>query len=233
MKMLIAVILASAGNFAADVPQVFSFTNKEHVVFKDVQTVKVRREDVLFRMPSGLGQVKLNDLPPELAAQFGYDPGAVQKEKEEKELKAAQAAPLEAARQRAVQERAQLLMMRKNAFDSRMVIDGKILQKLDEGLLLKSGVESLKGFGSGGKSRSYRQNVPVYDEFCLLTDYGKGKSLVDGDHISVLAYPNGEYSYTATSGGKKTIRKFTANLDRVTQLTDKDATAAAQEFRDR
>lgn len=38
--------------------------------------------------------------------------------------------------------------------------------------------------------------------------------MADGDLVEVWAYPIGMYEYTAVSGGKKTVRKYTCDINK-------------------
>ena len=48
----------------------------------------------------------------------------------------------------------------------------------------------------------------------LLVDYPKAELVVDGVPIALLVYPDGIYEYTAVSGGRKTVQKYTASVAR-------------------
>jgi hypothetical protein len=67
-----------------------------------------------------------------------------------------------------------------------------------------------------GFPKEWESGVPANWEVAfglvLLQDYWKESSVVDGDHVTVLAYPNGTYEYTSVAGAGKTVRKYTAEL---------------------
>lgn len=241
--LVVAVVVSTSA--ADDFPSTLSFTNKQGLAIQNAQVVRVRTNDVIFRLPGdsgGIGAVKLGDLPLDLARKFGYDPELLKKREAEAEERAAQDAPLNAAAAQINRERQQIQLLRANAFSGRMYIEGVVLQKLEQGLLIRSGTEiraraeaqnRRNGIPSGGEVaiRGVRNGIIVYDDLCLLTDFRAAGSLVDNDKIAVIAFPNGEYSYTTTSGGKKTVRTFTTDLTKVTSVSSPSATAAAKAMR--
>lgn len=58
----------------------------------------------------------------------------------------------------------------------------------------------------------------LYSGLCLLTDYKNFAEVVDGDTVSMPAYPNGEFTYTSVNGSARTVRVFTTNMDKVKVL---------------
>lgn len=66
--------------------------------------------------------------------------------------------------------------------------------------------------------------IPIMtSNHCLhFTDYAREGNVVDGDVIRVAAYSNGKYTYTAVSGGSKTVRQFTCNVNLVVATPDEN-----------
>jgi hypothetical protein len=96
-----------------------------------------------------------------------------------------------------------------------------VIQRIDAGLLVDSASELRKQIhyypGDGYSLRHWDQaGIQVFDGLCLLTDAERGA--LDGDIVSCFAYPNGNYSYTAVSGGEKSVRRFTANPRLIIQM---------------
>jgi len=60
--------------------------------------------------------------------------------------------------------------------------------------------------------------IQIFSGLCLLTDYPNASGVVDGDVVRAIAYPNGDYSYTAVSGGSKTVRQFTCDINDVSRM---------------
>jgi hypothetical protein len=206
----------------------FSFTNKYGEVTHAV-VLRVEPDGIVYKYLSGGaggGKVSFTNLPAELRERFGYDPdasasyGRLQIEKRQQEaerVRAAQVLAAERARAEATQKRVQA---------GSRTVSGKVLQKLSEGLLVDSGADFLAKVGDTSttitRGAIFKRKTVAFTEvnepralclgLCLLQDDPRYRSIVDGDYITVLAYPIGQYSYTAVSGGTKTVRKFTASL---------------------
>ena len=80
-------------------------------------------------------------------------------------------------------------------------IFGHVLQKVDGGYLVV--VDST----GGGPGYALLSAAPLF----LIS----AKDMVDGDPVEGEIYPIGEYSYVDTDGAKKTVRKFTDDLDSI------------------
>ena len=118
-----------------------------------------------------------------------------------------------------------------------MVIEGKVIQKIDGRLLVDSAdtrkeeyqrqeIENLYIYPNyivnHGPVTFFTDGVQVYDGLCLLTDYASEGNVVDGDVVRTAAYPNGKYTYTAVSGNSKTVRQFTCNANLVLAAPDEN-----------
>lgn len=92
-------------------------------------------------------------------------------------------------------------------------VSGKVIQNIDDGLLLDCDLHFAPS------SNKYRYDIEhnhkwAYSEgFVLLTGHPDKSTIVDDDLVSIVAFPIGKYEYTSVNNSKKTILKFTANLD--------------------
>lgn len=221
---LVVCITASAQT------NILTFTNNSGVVYSNVTVVKVEPDGILFRNSEGLvyGREKYTNMSESLQTKFGYDPiKAAEYEQKQKELRAKQAVQQATANKAAAD--AQASEKRRKIIDaSKMVVTGKLIQKLDNGLLVESGSERERRTITrvmhmpGRMVRLYdpKTELQIYDGLCLLTDYPDQAKVVDDDVVHAIAYPNGEYSYTTVNESSKTIRKFTCNLNAVSEMAD-------------
>jgi hypothetical protein len=208
----------------ADYLTPFTLTNSTGDVITNAVLVKLTPNNFIYKTPDGgEGMMRLDSLSKNLQDRFGYDP-----------LKSALADEVErqrreAQREQDMQAEFQAALGRRGAYieSTKMVIEGEVLQTLDIGLLVKSASEAKKrayeydtriGAPTSGGDVKYfdpATRLPIYNGLCFLTDYSKASSIVDGDIVRVVAYPNGEYTYIAVSGGSKTVRQFTCDMDAV------------------
>jgi hypothetical protein len=203
-----------------------SFTNSLGDFITDAIPTRLFANKLIYiTAEGGGGTIRLEKLPPDLRERFGYDPekaaqaDEVDRQKHEAQLKRNKEAAYAAA----------LAEYRQQIESSKMMIEGKVIQKLDIGLLVDSGTEikrksyewaaSVGAPTSGGEVKLFdpTTHLQIYNGLCLLTDYSKISSVVDGDIVRAVAYPNGEYSYTAVSGGSKTVRQFTCDINAVSK----------------
>ena len=107
---------------------------------------------------------------------------------------------------------------RKTLLKEKICIRGKVLQKLSDGLLVRSTADEYANelrthIGiSGGTIVPYCMGTPIYPNSCFLRDHPKYDMLVDDYNIQVLAYPDGQYQYVAVYGGQRTVRAFSCNI---------------------
>ena len=201
-----------------------TFTNKSGEAVINAEVLTFNAIDVFYKTPSGGDRVHLADLPSDIQFRFGYDriesESAAKAEEARKKQLAIDESNFEiAANQlRADQESRRLLEKTK------MCVEGRIIQRLETGLLVesasrqrdnaadepRSGYNSSGAWTTGYSERSwFVDGLPLYDGLCLLTDAHVG--FIDGDTVKAACYPNGTYEYTTVSGGGKTVRKFTTN----------------------
>lgn len=210
-------VLAILGLFnvtalAESIPTTISFTNKQGVAYQNAEVTKIKTDCVIFRLKSGvgLGSVKFTELPDELQSKFGYDATRAEKEKAASAQLGRYAAVDDTIRAQQRSDKQQLAEL----YATRMQISGTVIQKLEVGLLISSGVEMRRYVGARGKWGG-PNGEPGFEGACLLVDFQKNR--VDGEPIITDAIPIGEYSYTAASGGTRTVRKFSADLAKASE----------------
>lgn len=201
-----------------------TFTNKSGVVISNAEVVKVDANKVTYRIPSGGGTVKLADLPPEVQEQFNYDAAKADMADEKENLKQAADLQQRAAMSAAIAKYNQL---RDQLIQGSRRVDGKVLQRISEGLLVDSGAASItraeeRHYGtspdgnpiSWGGGTIMEGNSPGAEalHLVLLQDY-PDPNVVDDGHVDIFAYPVGLYSYETVGKSQKTVRKFSCNLD--------------------
>ena len=104
----------------------------------------------------------------------------------------------------------------------RFLIWGKVLQKTSAGLLI---TPTPTRSGPWTVSPPAGWNGPAYRALCLLTDFPDQRVAADEQAITVYAYPDGEYRYTAVSGGNKTVRRFTCDINKAQPISDAEISA--------
>jgi len=197
----------------------FTLTGSTGRIITNAVLVKLTPNKFVYKTPSGeMGILRLDSLSKDLQDKFGYNPtnaaaaDEVDRQKRETQL----------AHDREYQAAEKLAENRKKIESTKMIIEGKILQKIDTGLLVDSAGQrrndAIKeriviGDNLSGDIRFLNNGLQVYDGLCLLTDYHNDANLVDGDIVEAAAYPNGEYTYTTVNGSLKTVRQFTCNVN--------------------
>lgn len=207
----------------------FAFTNSSGLVVTDAVATRVFPNKIYFRHSFGIGSARLENLSPELQQRFNYNPAkAAAADQQEAIAKKQQMVAAEKSReQHAVQTRIQTAQQA--LIQRSRTISGKIIQKIPEGLLVDSGREDIDQVGHtdvefnarGDMSTSKTVTLQEGDTagalclgLVLLADHPRYNQLVDDNVVVVLAYPDGQFSYKAVSGGQKTVRKFTADFNK-------------------
>jgi hypothetical protein len=129
---------------------------------------------------------------------------------------------------KAAQKREQVRM---RCIEGRRYIAGKVLQILPEGLVVDSGYSKLLSpplnlswvvTGTASVSRdpsAVEENKP--DAVCigpvLLSNIPKRPSVKPYDYVVIHAYPACDFVYSPVPGIQKTVRRFSASLDRAVQ----------------
>jgi hypothetical protein len=128
--------------------------------------------------------------------------------------------------------------LRAKCIAGRRSICGKILRILPNGLLVESGYTNLarapltKSWLIPGTVTAMRgENLVETREpgaMCIgtvfLTDLPRGKPR-QYDYVVIAGYPTGEFTYTSVGSVRKTVRRFSANLDKAVRTN----LAASQE----
>lgn len=162
-------------------------------------------------------QVAITNLPLELQRRYGYDAIAAQwhfllddsrNMLTQQLLDKQKTAAAEAlSRTRANQANYDAVV------STKVCLWGRIIQKMSDGtMLVDAGSESRYGYrGSDGSPGAYGT--------CLLIGYSNG---VDGELLNVIAYPDGEWTYTTVTGASKTVRRFQLYGGMVTHIATPD-----------
>ncbi|HZR18876.1 MAG TPA: hypothetical protein VFE51_16435 [Verrucomicrobiae bacterium] len=117
--------------------------------------------------------------------------------------------------------------LRAQCISGRRSICGKILRIFSNGILVESGYTNLarapltKSWLIPGTVTAARgENLVETREpgaLCvgtvLLTDLPRGKPR-QYDYVVIAGYPTGEFTYTSVGSVRKTVRRFSANLDK-------------------
>jgi len=123
--------------------------------------------------------------------------------------------------------------VRMSCIEGRRYVCGRVLQILPEGLVVDSGYAHLLK-PPFNQSWVVRANVAVTknpslieekkpDAFCVglvfLTNIPKRATVKPYDYVVIHGYPAGEHVYAPVPGVEKTIRQFSASLERAVTLT--------------
>jgi len=120
--------------------------------------------------------------------------------------------------------------LRATCLNGRRSICGKILRVFPNGLLVESGYTNLlrepltkSWLVPGSVVASPAQNLVESKEpgaLCVgtvfLTDLPRGKPH-QYDYVILAGYPTGEFTYNSVGSVRKTVRRFSANLDKAVQ----------------
>jgi hypothetical protein len=238
MKITAAILLIASSAWAQTNFGTITFTNHYGEVTSNAIVTKIEPGGLVYSVSGGGGRVKFSELPEDVRERFGYDPAkAAETEKAQQQRRLRDAQLLAAQAQAAAKTDSERILFEK-ASASKIYVAGTVMQKTDDGLLVDSGTfpEKIGEIAShanlnqrtGRKLSDNEKNVwaewsefsklssqgKLYKGICLLTD-STNIDVADDDYISSPAYPNGTYSYSAVSGGQKTIRKFTCDISKV------------------
>ena len=123
-------------------------------------------------------------------------------------------------------------LIRSRCIEGRHYVAGRVLQILPEGLVVDSGYSKLLSpplnrswlvTGTVSVTRdssAVEENKP--DALCvgvvLLSNYPKKPAVKAYDYVVMHAYPAGDFAYTPAPGVQKTVRRFSASLDRAVEF---------------
>lgn len=222
MKTMLGITLLFAINAVAD-DLIVSFSTTDGRLFKNVKIISSAPDGIVWvstNTPAG-GKVKFSDMDSATANRLGYDRDALLKHEKAEERRRVQDALVLRRSYEAAERKKRIAALEKY----KVGIYGEVLQKLQGGLLVLSGTRArLKNPRSvlGARTTKYTLNgVTVYNELCFLEGYTNYNKAVDGDLVMTFAYPNGQFSYTAVSGGSKSVRRFTCDPEAVERLPTK------------
>jgi hypothetical protein len=115
--------------------------------------------------------------------------------------------------------------LRKKAIERRAIVWAKVSQCLRDGLLIDADSipRKLAPFIEQGitttalptiENDRWRGATNVATGTILLMDYPRAKQKVDGDEFAVVAFPCGKYEYISVTGAKRTVRRYTTDLNK-------------------
>jgi hypothetical protein len=123
--------------------------------------------------------------------------------------------------------------VRTQCIEGRRYIAGRVLQVVPEGIVVESGYSKLlsppfnrswlvNGTVSVDRdANAVEENKP--DAICVglvfLSNIPKRPTVKAYDYVVMHGYPAGEHVYTPVAGVQKTVRWFSASLDRAVQIT--------------
>ena len=215
LHVLLVACIAPGANGQNTNPTTLTLTNNG-IVYSNAQVVRVDLDSITIIGDGSGARIKLKDLPPDLQKRFNYHPATAAAANAERE-------GAERARRERVawdfQQAAKTAEEKKNAQQrdlQRIGIYGKILQKIEGGLLVITHESDLEVVISGRRLNSPRSIIktngvtyPVFVGTLLLIGYPREASAVDGDYVGpLLAHPVGEYQYTTVNNSKATIRRL-------------------------
>jgi hypothetical protein len=196
-----------------------TFTNKTGEVITNAAVLSWNTVDLFYEVPGGGARVHFTDLPPDIQKRFGYDPVKGQSDAQREAIRKkyiaddiADRRAIDAERLTAQREQSQLM---EAVSATKVGIYGRIIQKMEDGTML---VDSGSVFLDGGKWHE-NDGTPGVWGTCLLVGYSQG---VDGETVHVVAYPDGEWTYTTVTGAARTVRRFQYNPNAVSHVASQD-----------
>jgi hypothetical protein len=200
-----------------------TFTNRNHEVISNAVVIKCDGVRLVYRTEGASGgSVPLMDLPQALQERFGYDPEKARLAQSEERLKQSKEYYYRSkAALDATTAKLNATLMRR-AEESRTSIWARVIQRTPSGLLIDA--DSLRRDIRDGNARSDLEgnrwgSIQHYAEgTILLTDYPKEKSAADGDTFGVVGFPTGMHEYVTVNGSKKTVRRYTADINKAAAL---------------
>lgn len=215
MKKIAILLMFFVAGAAAEEDKYEELTVKSGKVYKSVVVRSVTPSELKIMHESGTAGIKLEDLPEDLQAKYGFDP---EKAKEHRTARLEKNRAQEMALDRAVakvqqQEAAEKATGEKNAAIEKKTRSNEffVMQVLPAGLLVNN-VEmavvggGLSSVGGGGNVHAYRKRgTSVY----YVSNFPNASALTDGKSIDGMFYENGNYSYQDTLGATRTVPKYT------------------------
>jgi ankyrin repeat protein len=170
----------------------FTLTNSAGDVVTNAVLVKLTPNKFIYKTPDGAeGMLPLKSLPENLRSKFGYDP-----------TYAALADRFETEKKEEIYQQQQIQLEQKSRLDNAnkemtnhvWTLYGRVVQKIDEGLLVSLKMDDYK------------------TQIILLKDYPNESGAAEDDEIKrTVAYQTGNFSYDTVNGSKSTIHVFTCS----------------------
>lgn len=225
MPIILMLIFSACASAQTNLGTI-TFTNKTSgTVVRDAIVTKNDRVRLTYKLEGGGGgTVRLAELPEQLQTRFGYSLEMAINADTEARLRAKAY-----RRQQAVAaDTARVQVRRKEVEATMRILFVRVMQRTGEELLVNCDVSAMKT----GAWREYlqsaefkkinkekgapqvKQAMNIERGIVYIVDHPNITNLADDDEFVVIAYPIGTHEYTAVSGGKKTVRKYTCNLER-------------------
>jgi hypothetical protein len=210
----------------------FTITVSSGKVITNAVLVKLMPNKFIYKIPgvAGGGMERLDSLPKNLQERFGYDPSKsaaadeIDRRKKMGQIEYFKHAAMVQQQQADYEQRLKTLL------EERFVVEGQVIQKISEGLLVQSvppnagwtglshgTIVNFIDYTMQAKKDALNagvQELSVYSGLILLEDHPKYRVIVDENSVAQIVYPIGEFKYTTTQGATKTIRKATCDLDK-------------------
>ena len=184
-------------NVALLVP--FTLTNSAGDVITNAVLVKLMPNKFVYKTPdeSEEGTMPLTSLPTDLREKFGYNPQAAMNADAADQLRKESGQRFYQQQMELAEQQARQKAALNTAIQNRHFIFGRVIQKVDAGILLSE----------GGTEDVDRRTI-------LVKDYANYGSVAADDWINCgLAFPVGQYSYTTVNNSENTIHVFTCSTN--------------------
>lgn len=226
LVLVLEADIASAQTNTNSASIFIGFTNTVGEYITNAEVVSVAPNKLVYRASDGLGggTIRLEKLPPELQAKFNYDPDEANKADQMDNDRKAADLQKRIASQQAAEDAARLEECRKKMKDQAIILCARVIQRLDNGLLLRaaSGDENIDGYTYDSLFLAYQKS---YDSgtassahwasgIVFLADYPFKNQTAADDKFITLAYPAGFYKYTTVNHSESTIRRYTSDLEK-------------------
>lgn len=198
------------------------------ITYKSCTVTKVEPDGLTVMHSEGAGKIPFAKLPADIQQKYNFNPAAAETYASEQAAKRkaqiqANLAALDQSydqRQKMQAKEKELQKKREQMLAGKAALVGYVLSKTKEGVLVQCDVrmaegDSLASIGGGGNvnlpTPSGLDAPEVYGLF-FLRNHPSQSTLVDKDSISIVAYPDGTYTYKSAIGAVNTVKCYTAKL---------------------
>lgn len=214
------LVLATLTGLAQTNYGTVSFTNRYGSLIQG-EVIRVDASKIQVKSDNIISTIKLVDTPTEIQTRFGFDADVEAAAARARAEKMKRLVAHEAAAKNKLTAQTDLAIRRRDLEQKAVVLYGRVVQRLDDQLLVDCAGNASRGYQPApeyrkwmaGKSRATERERMTEKGLILLVDFPGIKNTADDDAFITVAYPIGTHVYTAVSGGKKTVRKYTCNID--------------------